>query len=251
MTYAPGVPCWASLATPDVDVARTFYSGVLDWQIAPIYAATGAHATAMVDGGSVAGIGPLRGAPVSSWTLYFASDDADATAAAITAAGGTVMLAPGDVGDAGRMLIAADPTGAVFAVWQAKGRAGFAAPGTTGSFVWCDLRTPDPDRARMFYASVFGYSFAPVPMAGPEYTTCAPAASPAPIGGIGPMMGAPEGTPPHWLVYFGVADADAAAAAASRLDGQSLAAPFDTPFGRMAPLMDPFGVVFWGVQLSG
>jgi predicted enzyme related to lactoylglutathione lyase len=63
------------------------------------------------------------------------------------------------------------------------------------------------------------------------------------------MMGAPDEVPSHWLAYFAVADADAAVAAATKLGGKSLAEPFDSPFGRMGPLQDPFGAPFWVVQL--
>ena len=63
-------------------------------------------------------------------------------------------------------------------------------------------------------------------------------------------MGAPTGTPSHWLVYFAVEDADAAVAAATAAGGSSLAPPFTTSYGRMAPLQDPFGAAFWLVQIS-
>ena len=55
----------------------------------------------------------------SHWTTYIASDDVDDTAAKIRDAGGTVLMDPFDVFDAGRMTIAQDPTGATFGVWQA------------------------------------------------------------------------------------------------------------------------------------
>jgi predicted enzyme related to lactoylglutathione lyase len=65
------------------------------------------------------------------------------------------------------------------------------------------------------------------------------------------MMGAPDGTPSHWLVYFAVADADAAVAAAGANGGSVLAPPFDTPFGRMAGLTDPAGAMFWIARTDG
>lgn len=64
------------------------------------------------------------------------------------------------------------------------------------------------------------------------------------------MFGGPEGTPSHWLVYFGVADADAAVGAAEARGGQVLAPPFDTPYGRMGALGDPAGAVFWIAQTN-
>jgi uncharacterized protein len=61
---------------------------------------------------------------------------------------------------------------------------------------------------------------------------------------MGGMMGAPAGTPPHWVAYFSVADADAAAAAATAGGGAVLGDPHDTPFGRMVFLTDLNGAVF-------
>ena len=45
-------------------------------------------------------------------------EDADAVAAAVADAGGTVIAEPMDVMDLGRMA-SADPEGAVFGIWQA------------------------------------------------------------------------------------------------------------------------------------
>lgn len=58
------------------------------------------------------------------------------------------------------------------------------------------------------------------------------------------MMGLPEGTRSHGLVYFAVADTDAAVAAAEGAGGRVVAPPEDTPFGRMACLADPDGATF-------
>ena len=57
-------------------------------------------------------------------------------------------------------------------------------------------------------------------------------------------MGAPEGTPSHWIVYFGTADVDAAVAAVERLGGGVMQPSMDTPYGRMAFVTDPFGAPF-------
>ena len=247
-TFTSGMPCWADLSVPDLDQAGAFYSAVAGWDVPPGNPEFGGYTIANVDGQAVAGIGPMMGEAGTAWTLYFASPDADATQAAIAAAGGTVLLPAGDVGDFGRMLIAADPSGAVFGVWQADQMDGFGAPGTTGSFAWCDLRSTDPDAARTFYASVFGFTYAPLEMAGPAYATFSLGADGPPMGGTGDMMGN-DGIPPHWLVYFAVADADASAASARELGGTVMADPFDTPFGRMVPMADPAGAAFWAVQL--
>ena len=246
--FPAGTPCWVDINVPDLDVARTFYSSVLGWTIPPGDEQFGGYTQAHVDGSVTAGLGPIMGEWPTAWTLYFATDDADATLAAAEANGGTVLLPADDVGDFGRMAIVAEPSGAVFGVWQGHAMLGFDAPGEPGSLAWTDLRSADPDRSRDFYAAVFGYDYQPLEMAGPDYATFSLPGGP-PLGGMGGMMGAPDGVPPHWLVYFAVDDADASAAAATRLGGTSLAPPFDTEFGRMGPLADPFGAPFWTVQL--
>ena len=87
-------------------------------------------------------------------------------------------------------------------------------------------------------------------MAGPEYTTFHLPGDDAPLGGMGPMFEDPAGRP-HWLVYFGVADTDAALAAALEAGGTQPAPPHDSPFGRMGFVQDPFGAVFTVMQTDG
>ena len=114
--------------------------------------------------------------------------------------------------------------------------------------MWEDLRSTDPDAARAFYTEVFGHRMAPMPDAAPDYALFHLGDEQIPLGGIGGMMGAPEDTPSHWLVYFCVPDADAAIAAAERGGGSTLGPAFDSPYGRMAAINDPWGAVFWITQ---
>jgi len=250
--WPTGVPCWADLTVPDVAAAKSFYAAVLGWGFQDrADDEYGDYSIAQVGDAAAAGIGPLpQDGMRPAWTLYLASDDADKTAAAVTEHGGTVVLPPGDVGPMGRMLVASDPTGAVFGVWQAKQNIGAGVVNEPGGMVWEDLRSPDPDAARDFYTGIFGYRTETIEMAPSDYTTFALPGEDAPLGGIGPMMGA-EGAPPHWLVYFGVSDADAAVTAVQDGGGSVLSAPFDTPYGRMAGLADPWGAVFWVARTDG
>ena len=247
--WPAGVPCWADLTVPDVAVARDFYSAVLGWTFEDTAADYGGYVIGQVDGAAAAGIGPLPQAGMpSAWTLYLASDDVEKTAAAVTENGGTLLLPPGNVGPLGRMCIAADPTGAVFGVWEAGTHIGASVVNQPGGLTWEDLRSTDPAGAQSFYRSLFGYRIDPLEMAGPDYGLFALPGEEAPLGGMGGMMGAPEGTPSHWLVYFGVVDVDTAGAAAQAHGGSVLAPGFDTPFGRMSALTDPAGAVFWIAQ---
>jgi len=59
------------------------------------------------------------------------------------------------------------------------------------------------------------------------------------------MMGAPDGTPAHWIAYFQVQDADAAASSAVAAGGTVLGEPYDSPYGRMVAINDPNGGTFF------
>lgn len=167
----PGsIPCWADLSVPDVEAAQAFYTAVLGWTFLDPGADFGGYTIAQVDGAAAAGVGPVQPGGSPAWTLYFASDDLESTAARIGESGGTVLLPPGEVGGLGRLLIATDPTGAVFGAWQALSHIGAGVVNQPGGMTWEDLRTTDPDTARTFYRAVFGYDYAAVPMS-PEATT--------------------------------------------------------------------------------
>lgn len=60
------------------------------------------------------------------WTTYIATDDIEATAAAVAGNGGTVLQAPMDILDAGRMIGSPVPDGAVAGAWQAGTHTGAA-----------------------------------------------------------------------------------------------------------------------------
>ena len=119
-----------------------------------------------------------------------------------------------------------------------------------GRLTWEDLRSGDPDTARTFYGALFGYRFDAMDGAPDDYTTFAQADEEAPLGGMGPFMG-PDDTPPHWLCYFGVADAAAAVDAAQANGGAVVTPAFPSPFGMMAGITDPDGALFWIVETEG
>ena len=142
------------------------------------------------------------------------------------------------------MAVLADPSGAVFGLWQAGTMIGASLVNEPGGLVWEDLRSTDPAAARSFYGALFGYQYEVLEMAGPDYATFQLPSEPHVLGGMGGLMGLPDGTPSHWLVYFQVADTDAATAAAEQAGGTVVTPPMDTPFGRMACLADPDGATF-------
>lgn len=132
--YVPGSPNWADLATPDIEGAKAFYGGVLGWDHVSAGSEFGGYGMFQLNGKTVAGAMqlPAEQAP-PSWTLYFQTADAEATATAVKDNGGTVVNEPMDVRDLGRMTLCADAAGAGFATWQPGTNTGLEAvdgPGT-------------------------------------------------------------------------------------------------------------------------
>ncbi len=232
---------------PDPAAVKPFYEAVLGWTFTEPDDAFGGYVMALKGEAPVAGMGPQADGGRTAWTMYFASDDADAAAAGVRAAGGTVLRDPDDVGPLGRMFVADDPTGARFGVWQAGTFPGSAVSNEPGSLIWEDLRSTEPDAAREFYAAVFGHEYSPMDMASPDYMTFATAGDDRPRGGMGGMMGA-EGVGSHWLLYFSVDDLEESLAAATAHGGAVPIPPFETPFGPMAGITDPSGATVWLVQ---
>jgi len=242
--WPAGSPAWLDVTTPDIPAAQEFYGGLLGWTFSDGYEAFGGYCLAEVDGLAAAGMAPAMEGVPPMWTLYFASEDTRATAAAVQAAGGSLLSDVMDIGDSGTMVVAADPAGAAFGVWQAKDMSGYSVFNEPGGLSWEDLRSSDPDASKAFYAEVLGWDYTPLEMAGPDYATFHHPGDEAPLGGLGGMMGM-EGFPSHWIVYFGVADVDAAVAHVEAHGGHILSPGFDTPFGRMAAVTDPWGASFW------
>jgi len=242
--WPDGTPCWVDLAVPDLQAAQRFYGPVLGWDFADTGEEYGHFTICQVEGRAAAGIGPLvqEGQP-SAWTLYFATADVDATAKLAGDRGGSVIAGPMDIPGNGRMAVAVDPSGAVFGLWQAAGQIGAEVVNQPGGLVWEDGRVTDVEGAREFYTALFGFTYAPVPGLPLEVYGTADLDG-RPVGGLGGMLEVPEGTPSHWLVYFGVESVDAAVAAATAGGGRVIGPAQDSPFGRMATVADPFGAVF-------
>jgi uncharacterized protein len=246
--YVSGAPNWVDLGTPDVDAAAAFYRAVFGWEFQSAGPDAGGYGMLMLNGKTVAAVGPLAEAP-SAWTTYFEAPDADATADAVKRAGGAVRYGPTDVFTAGRMAQFTDPAGATFAVWQPGEVKGLEAVNVPGTLAWTELYVTDPAAAASFYTAVFGWVTQDMPMGDFTYTVIQPAGGGEDSGQGGIMPISPEmgraGVTPHWLPYFEVADCDAVVAAASEQGGSVGVPATDIPgVGRFATLADPAGARF-------
>jgi len=249
-SYAPGTPSWADIGT-DVEGAKAFYGGLFGWQTQEAGPAeeTGGYGFFLKDGQNVAGYGPQQNPGPPVWSTYISVADADQTAKAVEAAGGTVVMAPMDVMTAGRMAVFQDPQGGFFSVWQPGEHIGAGLVNEPGAMCWNELNSRDLDGSKRFYSEVFGWdplTHAEGPMPYTEWQLEGRS-----IGGAMDMPPVvPAEVPTHWLVYFAVDDTDAAVKKTEELGGDVRAPAVDTPAGRIAVLGDPQGAVFAVIKMA-
>lgn len=244
--YAPGTPCWVDLMAPDQRAALDFYRDLFGWQGEPGPPETGGYAVCTLNGRAVAGIGPAMArdgqpAPPTVWTTYLAVADAEASAGAVAAHGGKVVMPAMEVLTFGRMAIVSDPSDAVFGLWEPRDFTGCEVVNEPGALTWNELATPDVDGALTFYPAALGIEAEPSPEV-PGYHVLM--VDGRPVGGMQGLDRLPPGTPPHWLTYFAVDGADTTVDALVRAGGSVLQPPFDMAMGRIAVVSDPQGGVF-------
>jgi predicted enzyme related to lactoylglutathione lyase len=251
--YQPGVPCWVDNLVPDPDQTSRFYGELFGWEFAgpgPMPDdAGGRYFVARVRGRDVAGIGSQPPGVPAGWNTHVSVASADDTAEAAARAGGRVLTPPLDVPPVGRMVVLADPAGAVLVAWQPTQRQGAQLVNECSAWAMSVLHTPEPEASKAFCREVFGWVSEPF---GPGITLFrlpgyvgGEPAQPVPRDVVAVMaLLADEATPAHWSVDFWVHDADALAERAGGLGGRVLAPPFDAGAMRQAVVADPDGAAF-------
>lgn len=249
-SYAPGTPSWVDLMTTDPDAAKSFYADLFGWEYDDRPAGDqGVYTLCLKGGKSVAGLGKMNpeheeaGMP-PMWNTYVTVANADDAHAKISAAGGTNVSPVMDVMDAGRMAVGRDPTGAIFAVWEARNHIGCQLVNEHGTLTWNELLTPEVDRATRFYGQLFGWGTETMDMGPMTYTVFL-----LDDQGIAGAV-SPPATPPNWAVYFAVDDCDGIVEAAKAKGATVVAESMDIPPGRMAALTDPQGAMFAVIKLA-
>jgi predicted enzyme related to lactoylglutathione lyase len=241
-----GAPCWIDLFTSDPDTSRAFYGDLFGWTSEDAGPEFGGYINFSYNGAYVAGAmrnDGSQGTP-DGWTIYLAVADAKETADAVAAHGGQVVVPPMDVADLGTMAVAADPTGAIIGIWQPGTHQGFGVLAEPGAPAWFELHTRDHEGAVRFYQEVFGWETSVVGDSDEFRYTTLGEGDDATAGIMDATAFLPEGVPAHWSVYFNVADADATVAQAVAAGATVVDPPIDTPYGRLATLVDPTGARF-------
>lgn len=249
MTNPHGTPIWYELQSADPPASKAFYDHVVGWTIGEPM--PGMDYRMIETGhGAVGGVMPLTtemraGGAKPGWLVYIGVDDVDASAAAVTAAGGTVHMGPWSIPGVGRMAVVADPQGVPCYIMRGESDEDSTAYDRTGmgKCNWNELISADQDAADTFYRSVFHWSYPDVMPMGPmgDYRFIA-------VGDqtFGATMRHPgEGPPPGWRFYFRAPDIEAAAAKVAEAGGTLMMGPMEVPGGdRIIVASDPHGVVF-------
>ena len=255
--HQPGMFSWADLGTPDAEGSKQFYTELLGLDSTDMPMGEGMSYTMLSRGGKSSCA--LYSMPEEmkqmtgghpAWQSYFTVESADDAAARITELGGSVMQGPFDVFTSGRMAIAQDTTGAVFAVWEPKDHIGAQVFGEPGALAWNELYTHDTDTAAKFYAGLFGWSANKTPSAdGGEYTEYQiDGKSAAGMMAIRKEWGE---MPANWSIYFAVADLDASLEKAKGLGAREVMPPMEVEdVGRLVFLQDPQGAYVAIIQIT-
>jgi uncharacterized protein len=226
---------WHDLQTPDVERAKSFYTELLGWELEtwkpgemdyPMIKANGEQ-----HGGFTNADGP------SHWLGHVAVEDVDAACRAAESAGGDVRGEPGGHPEVGRWATIADPDGALISAFTPA----YESSAPSGVFLWNELVTSDSERAKSFYAAVFGWTPEEMDMGKAGMYTLFNRADGESAAGAMQRSDVPS----QWYPYLAADDVDASVAKARKLDAQVIAEPFDVPtVGRVAVLADPTGATF-------
>ncbi len=250
MSYHPGKFTWFEHLSSDPARARQFYEALFGWKVETMQGADRVYEMITNRGEGIAGFLQAPPGVPNRWLSHLSVGDVDASYNAALAAGARSLMAPGDFGDVGRGAAVADPTGAALSLWKAtQGDREDRAQVPMGDWVWNELYTPDVDKSLAFYQGVFGFTHDIMDMGPQGQYFIIKSADGTARGGI--MKSPDADTPPMWMPYVRVEQADATAARIGPLGGKLMMAPHDVPqVGRICALFDPLGAPVAFIQTA-
>lgn len=245
-SHNDGMFSYSDLTTTDIAAARIFYTDLFGWNVNEQPLPEGDVYLMFEKKGKVAaaasqqpGEQRAQGVP-PMWNTYFTVSDLDLRTKEAEAAGGTIYADPFDVMEAGRMSVIADPTGAVFCLWEPKAAIGAEIMYEPNTLVWTECSTTDVDKARTFYSSVMGWTFEEADMGDAGTYTLFQAEDQY----LGGMMPSPMDMS-YWMVYFAVGDCEQMTEKVRSMGGTiHLDAETVPSVGTLSIVSDPQGAMF-------
>lgn len=117
-TSAEGHVSWNELTTPDPAAAREFYGDLFGWtsdDFMPM-GENGEYRFFAHNGTTIGAVCGLMGSDRGRWRYYIRVPSIEASAEAVNAGGGTVLMGPHEVPGGDHIIIGNDPQGAEFAL---------------------------------------------------------------------------------------------------------------------------------------
>ena len=237
----PGDVGYISLWVPDDEVSAPFFASVLGWRYTPAANHSRLRDGAVPAQGLVGATGlATAGHHLEHPTAFlsFVVDDVDAAADRVSAAGGTAEE-PRDT-PYGRSADCEDDQGMEFALHNAN--PGELRPGINGvahgDVAYLTIEVIDGARARAFYGSVLGWTYAPGRVADGSQ-----------VSGTAPMIGMHGGQDRATVVPSYLVAEITTAVARVRAGGGTSSEPEDQPYGRSVTCIDPTGMRFYLHQM--
>ncbi|MEO1334819.1 MAG: VOC family protein [Myxococcota bacterium] len=242
---------WVDLLAKDMQRARAFYEPLFGWTYEEQPSHGGPpYGLFKKDGKQAAGIGQMP-PPMAEqnippmWNTYVLVDDIAAAEATAKANGGQLMFDTINIPNTGKTNWVTDPEGAVFVLWQNLGRPGAEIFNVPGSFSWNERATADLDTVKSFYSAMFGWTFKDE-RENDSVMSMIHNREGREMGHALVMDDAmKKKVPPHWAVYFTVADRAQSIEHAKGLGGQLVMGPIEIQPGWFALLSDNDGAMFY------
>jgi len=169
-----------------------------------------------------------RDVNISQWVTMISVADIDTAVAGVLGNGGKVLTPATNLASRGSLAVLEDPTGALFAMIQARGGDPAVSEPELNAFLWDELWTNNVSVASDFYENVFGYKQLPLPEdVGREFSALGMSDKPL----VGVLANPFDGERPVWVNYLRVADPAAVTEKVEQLGGRIIIDAQARPIG--------------------
>jgi predicted enzyme related to lactoylglutathione lyase len=232
---------WFDLLTPDRAQARSYYAGLLGWEISE---AEGFPGYDLISNQRlmIGGIAQVAESEQATWLGSFSVNDVGNAARRVKQLGGRILEPVQSIDDRGVMALVEDDAGAAFVLLDTGSRDPKLRPVRQGDWLWIDLFTRNPVAAGEFYKGLAALRL-------DTFTNQDGSQSDVLMSGDAATAGVVEipwkHVDPIWLPYVRVDDVDTTIERSTQLGGRLF-----YRWGDGAIILDPTGAAFGIQQVS-
>jgi predicted enzyme related to lactoylglutathione lyase len=209
----PGKIIWHDLLTNDIEGSKRFYGGLFGWDFVelPLTLGFGRSSKYLVirhKGKLIGGMLDVsnvdKSVNTSQWVVVMSVQDIDAAVNTVSQSGGAILTPPTDLNERGRIAVASDLSGALFAMLETRDGDPLDREPAAGEFMWDEVWTPDVSQAAEFYKTIAPYEFFEQTLGVIDYKGLA--VNDVPRVGVLKNPAAGAGLAPTWVSYIKVQD---------------------------------------------